>query len=68
MQYRCNLKAIREKQGMSRGTLARKSGVSPQAICYIEAGVRVPKVSTLGALAEVLGVEMEEICEVTIDG
>lgn len=64
MKYKCHLKEVREAKGLSRGALARKSGVSPQAICYIEAGVRVPKVNTLGALAEVLGVEMSDLVEV----
>jgi transcriptional regulator with XRE-family HTH domain len=56
------LRAIRERRGWSRETLADRSGVSWAAITQIESGRRVdPRLSTLSALAAALDVTVEQL-------
>lgn len=46
---------------MSQAALAEKSGVPQSAISEIEAGKRIPRANTLFALAEALGVDVNEL-------
>lgn len=50
------LKAIREKDGHTRASLARAAGISPQYLTDIEQGRRGAKPPTVKALAAALGV------------
>ena len=54
------LKDIRERKGLTMSELARLSGVAIHTIWSIEQGHK-PKRVTLGKLARVLEVEIEEI-------
>jgi len=51
-----NLRAARERQGLSQGAVAEKAGLSVAYVSMIERGVRTPPLETLGVLAKVLGV------------
>ena len=56
------LRVMREHRGWSRETLAHHAGVSWAAIAQIEAGRRPdPRLSTLMALAEPLGVTVDQL-------
>jgi len=52
---------VREKKGISRSELARKSGVALSFLNYIEADTKSPTVRTLEKLAKVLGVPVTEL-------
>jgi transcriptional regulator with XRE-family HTH domain len=57
-----HLRATRERRGWARETLAYHAGVSCAAIAQIEAGRRPnPRLSTVIALAEALGVTVEQL-------
>lgn len=54
------LRDVRERKGLTISELSKLSGVSIQLITMIEHGHK-PKRVTLGKLAQVLQVEIEEI-------
>lgn len=56
------LKALREVAGMSQQSLAVSAGLSVSLVSQIERGSRVdPRMSTIAALAAVLGVSLDEL-------
>lgn len=56
------LQALREERGMSQAELSRRSGVAQAIISYIEAGKTPnPRIDTVIALAQVLGVTVDEL-------
>jgi len=57
------LKDLRLKQAMSQRKLADAAGVSQRAIVDLETDRREPHPSTLGKLAEALGVEPSKLFE-----
>ena len=57
------LKDLRIKQAMSQRKLADVAGMSQRAIVDLETDRREPRPSTLGKLAEALGVEPAELLE-----
>ena len=57
------LKDLRLKRAMSQRKLADAAGVSQRAIVDLETDRREPHPSTLGKLAEALGVEPSELLE-----
>lgn len=48
------IKAIRERRGLSQSDLARHAGISREAVGAIERGDRYPTLATLEAIAECL--------------
>lgn len=52
--FKCRLKELREKLGMSQTRLAESVYVTQQMIAAYEAGIRMPNLFTLGALADAL--------------
>ena len=54
--FRSNLKALREEAQISQSELARRAGFTPGFICDFERGRRSPRLGTIAALAEALGV------------
>lgn len=58
-----NIKTIRRHKKLTQETLARKLGVSRQAICMWESGKRELKMSTLNKIANMLSVSMGEIIQ-----
>ena len=57
-----NLHRLRTERGLSRSELERLSGVSWPTIYDLEHGSRNPRLDTLQALAETLGVGLDELC------
>ena len=55
------LKEIRIEKGMSQAHIAKSVGVTNQAICNYEKGIREPKIVTLKKLATVLDVTVDEL-------
>lgn len=53
-------KEIREVRGLSRRGVARDAGLSRQGLINIEDGVSVPGADTLGRLAHVYGVSLDD--------
>lgn len=55
------LKALREARGLSIRELAARAGISHVALLKIEAGGVDPRLGTLEALAEALGVSVVDL-------
>lgn len=55
------LRRARTSHGMSLRTMARRLGVSPSLISQVETGRAKPSVSTLYALANELGISLDEL-------
>jgi len=55
------IQEIRLRRGMSQSGLAIKSGIALSSIQKYEAGQREPVASRLRAIAEALGVSMDEL-------
>lgn len=55
------LKAERERRKLSKYFVAQESGLSPQMVGYVERGIRNPTLETVLRMAEVMGVEFEQI-------
>lgn len=53
--------ALRDKNGIKKGQLAKLAGISRQSIISIEKGQYVPTIILALRLAEVLSVKMEEL-------
>lgn len=56
-----NLKALREKRGITQVELAKLVGVNQPAIAHWEAGTTMPRAKTLRTLAQVLKCKIEEL-------
>lgn len=50
----------REKQNLSRKQLAEKAGYDYMTLYYFEEGLRSPKITTIVAFADVLGISLDE--------
>lgn len=58
------IRQIRQQQEMSQRTLARRAGISWQALNHLEHGrIRDPRVNTLNALVYVLGVSVSTLLD-----
>jgi transcriptional regulator with XRE-family HTH domain len=55
------LRQIREHQGISQRALAKAAGITQAALFRLESGETDPRLSTLRAIAEALGVTVAEI-------
>ena len=56
-----NIKALREKQGLSQVELAKKIGVTDKAVSSWETGAKTPRMGNIQKMADVFGVEKSEI-------
>jgi transcriptional regulator with XRE-family HTH domain len=62
MPIKDRLKELRKAAGLTQQDLAMKSGLSITTVVHIEAGrIPDPRISTLRALAKVLGVGLDEL-------
>lgn len=59
--YVCRVLALRERLQLSQVELARRAGLTRQAVNIIERGLSVPSVTTALRLAEVLGCNVTEL-------
>lgn len=55
------LRARRLALGVSQVELARRSGLTQQAISYMERGVGIPRVTTMLRIVRALGTTIEDI-------
>jgi transcriptional regulator with XRE-family HTH domain len=55
------LKEERERRGLSKYVIAQKSGLSQQAIGYMEKGLRIPSLETVLRIAKAINVDLAEI-------
>ena len=60
------LRAERERQGLSLYALARKAGLSRQALSLLESGQREPAWNTVQVLAMALGVDCRTFADASI--
>lgn len=58
-----NLRAIRNKRGLSQEQVAERSGVHATEVSRIESGKRDPRVSTVERLAKAVKVKPGELLE-----
>lgn len=58
------LREIRESRGLTQQALAKRSGITSQAITQIETGRRRPSFGTLVALAQGLGLSLDSLAGV----
>lgn len=56
-----NLRAAREKAGLSQEALAERAGMHRNAVALLETGKRDPRVSTVAKLAKALGVPASDL-------
>jgi transcriptional regulator with XRE-family HTH domain len=55
------IKELREKQGIGQAELARRVGVTPAAILYIEQPGNYPKAAMLPLIADALKVPIDDL-------
>lgn len=55
------LKAERERRGLSKYAVAQQSGLSQQAIGYMEKGHRIPSLETVLRIANAMNVDLPAI-------
>lgn len=67
MEMGNKIRALRYKASMTQEELAEELGVSAQAVSKWENGVTMPDISLLPALAEVFGVSIDELFDLTAE-
>lgn len=65
MNVATRLQSIREKRGLSIYRLAQMSGVSQSFLSAVEAGQKVPTVTTLERICTSLGISLAEFFDTT---
>ena len=58
-----NLKEIRQEKGLSQTDLAKKMGISSQAVQQFENGVRTPSLERTVEIAQALDITLDELIE-----
>lgn len=56
-----NLRNIRKERGVLQKSLAEKIGVTSQAVCNYEKGIREPNIDTIKKIATVLDCTVDEL-------
>lgn len=56
-----NLRAIRERQGLTQAELAKLAALPQSAICHLEAGQRKPSWPSALRIADALGCSLDEL-------
>ena len=56
-----NLEKIRTEKRMTQASIAEKIGVTSQAICNYEKGIREPNIDTIKKIATVLDCTVDEL-------
>jgi transcriptional regulator with XRE-family HTH domain len=57
------LKAERERRGLSKYAISQQSGLSQQAIGYMEKGSRIPSLETVLRVARAMNVDLAKVIE-----
>jgi transcriptional regulator with XRE-family HTH domain len=58
-----NLAVARQRRGYTQNVLAERAGISRDAVYKIEMGLRSPRIGTLLALADALGLGLGDLLE-----
>ena len=61
MKFNEQLRAARKEHGLTQIELAEKAGIAVNSVRLYESGKVVPKLDTIGRIAEVLGVKVTEL-------
>lgn len=56
-----NIKLRREEYDLTQSELAKRIGVTPSYVNYVESGTRIPSVPVLIKLADALNVSIDEL-------
>ena len=67
MELGTKIKALRIRTGMTQEQLAQKLTVSPQAVSKWENGAAMPDITLLPVLAEVFGVSIDDLFDLTAE-
>lgn len=59
MNFGANLRAEREKKGLTQQAVAAKVGISQSVLAQYELGIKSPSIVTAEAIARVLGISIE---------
>ena len=57
------LKQLREQKNLTQSQLGNLVGITDACICYYEKGLRIPTLTTMQSLAEVLEVDLQTIVD-----
>ena len=55
------IKEHRERLGLTQAKLAQRAGVAEKTVRYLEQGTHSPNIRTARAIADVLGISVEDI-------
>lgn len=61
LTFKEQLNLLRKRKGLTQGELAEKAGILREMICNYESGKITPRESTLRKIAEVLGMDFDEL-------
>ena len=67
MELGKKIKQLRYKAGLTQEQLAQRMGVSPQSVSKWETSVAMPDISALPLLAEVFGVSIDDLFDLTTE-
>lgn len=60
MNVGSNIKALREKKGLTQEAVCQKVGITQAMLCQIERGTKNPSLQVSVLIAEVLGCDVED--------
>ena len=63
MQFGRAIRYHRERSGLSQSELAKAVGLDQSYISKVEHGITLPTIATYAALADVLGVTLDELAD-----
>lgn len=61
MRVGTRIRELREAQGLSQRDLAKAIGMARSLVGYVEAGTKVPTLTTVDAIAQALGVSLADL-------
>ena len=61
MNFGDNVRALREKRGLTQGELSEAVGVQQSTFCQYELGAKAPNVYVAVKIARILGTTVEEL-------
>ena len=67
MELGKKIRQLRAKAGLTQEQLAERLGIGPQSVSKWETGVAMPDISLLPTLAEVFGVTIDDLFDLTVE-
>ena len=65
MEFGKKIRQLRFKAGMTQEQLAERLGIGPQSVSKWETGVSMPDITSLPLLAEIFGVSIDDLFDLT---